>query len=438
MASVCLILLNLAPETTGFYVIGAILVALLLFMSGMVSGSEVAFFSLSPKDRQALDENPSRSAAKVLHLLSSPEKLLATILVANNFINIAIVIFTTYLTGGLFAFIFNTLVRLLIQLVFVTALLLLFGELMPKILAGKYPLRFALSMAHPIAFAHSLFRPVVYLLTTSTRFIQHRLQRRTKQNLSIDDLSHAIELASGELNEEKEMLEGIINFTNIEVKAIMKPRMDVVVLEYSYSFTKVLAVIVDTGYSRIPVFRDNTDNIIGVLYIKDLLPYVNIEDKKSFKWQKLIRTHYVVPETKKINELLKDFQAKKMHMAVVVDEYGGTSGIVTLEDILEEIVGDITDESDTDNNLFQQNEKGQWEFDGRTHINDFCRVFDIDIEAFDNIRGESDTLAGLIIEVKGVIPAKHEKIVLSDFTFTILSADNRKIKKILVERIQQK
>ncbi|HQP04918.1 MAG: gliding motility-associated protein GldE [Bacteroidales bacterium] len=426
------VLLNFAKLNLSFYITGTLVVVVLIIISGMVSSSEVAFFSLSPKDKLNLSKNKSKSGKTAYKLLLKPEKLLGTILVTNNFVNVAIVILVTYLTGPLFSFIDSETIKVIVQLVIVTAILLLLGELLPKVYASKFPLKTALKLALPLNVASKIFSPVVYILVRSTSRVNKRMQRRHKQNISIDDLSHAIELASDELNEEKEMLEGIINFTNIEVKEIMKPRMDITAFEYSETFTKVLSVIVETGYSRIPVYKENPDNIVGVLYIKDLLPYIHIEDKKSFKWQKLIRTHLIIPETKKINDLLKDFQSKKMHMAVVVDEYGGTCGIVTMEDILEEIVGDINDESDTDGILFTQISENTWEFDGRTTIIDFCKTLDVDSNLFDAVRGESDSLAGLILEMKGDIPHKNENINYSRFTFTIESVDKRRIKKIRV------
>jgi len=427
------IFLNFAKFGITFYLTGTLVVLALIIISGMVSSSEVAYFSLSPKDKHNLSKNNTKSGKIAYKLLLNPEKLLGTILVTNNFVNVAIVILTTYLTSPLFAFIESETIKIIFQLIIVTALLLLLGELLPKVLASKFPMKTALMMALPLNFASKIFSPVVYLLVHSTSSVNKRLKRRHKQNISIDDLSHAIELASDELNEEKEMLEGIINFTNIEVKEIMKPRMDITAFEFSDSFTKVLSVIVETGYSRIPVYKDNPDNIVGVLYIKDLLPYINIEDKRLFKWQKLIRQHLIIPESKKINDLLKEFQAKKMHMAVVVDEYGGTCGIVTMEDILEEIVGDINDESDTEGILFKKTGENMWEFDGRILINDFCKVFDIDNEIFDTVRGESDSLAGLILEMKGDIPHKNEKLSFDRFVFTIDAVDDRRIKKIRVK-----
>ncbi len=367
----------------------------------------------------------------VLKLLNKPEFLLATILVANNFINVGIVILSAYVTAPLLHTIESEALRFLIQVVVVSFLLLLFGELMPKVYANKFARKYAMSIAIPLNLISKLFYPVSALLTKSTNVINKRLRKRHK-NISMDELSQAIELASENLVDEREMLEGIVNFSNIQVKEIMKPRLSIVGLDISSDINKLLSVIVDSGYSRLPVYKDNLDNIQGILYAKDLLSYLNQKEKKDFTWQNLIRNFYFVPESKKISTLLEKFQQKKIHLAIVVDEYGGTSGLVTLEDILEEIVGEIIDESDMEENLSVKTGKHTWEFDARISLNDFCKIVEYDSKTFDDIRGDADSLAGLILEIKGEMPDKNENVPYKNFVFTIKSVDNRRIKSIKV------
>ena len=417
--------------------VGIAIIVILLIASALISGSEIAFFSLSPQNIKDLSEHKNKRSKTVLYLLKNPENLLATILVANNFVNVAIVIFATYVTNPLIRFIENDTLTIIFQLVVVTFGLLIFGELMPKVYASRYPQKFATSMSIPLKIASRLFWPLSIILVKSTSVINKHLKKH-RQNISMDELSQAIELASGDLNEEKDILEGIVNFSNIEVKAIMKPRMDIIALDYSESFTKVLSVIVETGLSRIPVFNKNIDNIKGVLYIKDLLPYLNSNKKDVFDWQKLIRPHYQIPETKKINDLMEDFQAKKLHMAIIIDEYGGTSGIVTMEDILEEIVGEITDESDSVLENFKEINDNTWEFIAKTLITDFCKIVDAEYEDFEEVRGESDTLAGLILELNGKIPIKNEEFLFQKYLFTVKAVDKKSIKKIEVKIIHTK
>jgi putative hemolysin len=418
-------------------IIGFVVILVLLLCSALISGSEVAYFSLSPKCIHNLKTNPTKRNNAALKLLKNPELLLGTILVANNFINIGIVILSTYVSSPIIDFIDNDILKIIFQLVVITFILLLIGELMPKVLASKYPNRFALLMSLPLQFISKVFWPISIILVKSTNFINKRLKNR-KQNISMNELSQAIELASDDLDEEKEILEGIVNFSNIEVKAIMKPRMDVVSLDYNDTFNKLISVIVDTGYSRLPVYKENFDNIKGVLYIKDVLPFLTIENKDEFLWQKLIRPHYQIPETKKINDLLEDFQKRKLHMAIVKDEYGGTSGVVTLEDILEEIVGEIIDESDHVSELYQKLGENTWEFIGKTSLTDFCKIVDLDYDLFEDVRGDNDSLAGLILQLKGNIPIKNEIVKFNKFEFKITAVDQRRIKKIEVKIIHKK
>ena len=416
------------------YLAGWIATGLLLLLSALVSGAEAAYFSLSPRDRQQLLEENSRRARKAAGLLNRPEKLTATILVTTIVFTIPAAVLATYLSIPLFSGIASTAWAISLHVLVLTTAVLLLCEFIPKSIAARMPLRYALGTATLLVLAYNIFRPLTASLARTTGILKNRLLLHRKPNLSIDDLSQAIEMASDELNDEKEMLEGIINFSNIDVKAVMKPRNEITALDFDFSFDRMMAVVIESGYSRLPVYRTNNDNIVGVIYIKDLLPCLGDSCRNNLEWQKLIRPMLVVPETKKINDLLKEFQIKKMHIAVVVDEYGGTSGLITMEDILEEIVGDISDESDTEGLPYQQIDESTWEFEGRTPLTDFCKVFDIDYAAFVETKGENDTLAGLILELKGEIPVRHQQINYGDFVFTILAADNRRIKKIKVKR----
>ena len=301
---------------------------------------------------------------------------------------------------------------------------------MPKVYATRNHIEMALLMAYPIIVLEKIFRPVTSLLIFSSSFVKKRSGTRLS-NISMDDLSDALELTSDELNEDDKILKGIVNFSNINVSAIMCPRIDVTAIDIKTKFDITVSVIIKSGFSRIPVYSDSFDSVKGILYAKDVLPYT--DKSSSFKWQSLLRSPYFVPETKKINDLLKEFQSKKMHMAVVIDEYGGTSGIITLEDILEEIVGEITDESDEDQLLFRKIDENTYIFEGKILLNDFCKVFEMEDDIFEEVRGESETLAGLILELKGEIPVKNQTIEFGKFVFRILSADRRRIKEIRVE-----
>lgn len=430
-------LLSVNTIPTNSVIVGLIVIAILLFLSAMISGSEVAFFSLSPKDRNKIKHTQTKTAELIQKLLIKPDKLLATILVANNFINVGIIIISTYLSTYLFAGITNELVYILVQMIGVTFLILLFGEMMPKIFASKYPSRIVKVMAYPLSITSYIVFPISFLLIKSTNIVNKRLRNKHKNNISIEELSQAIELASDELKDDKEMLEGIVNSSQLEVKEIMTSRVDVFALDYNDKFTKVIGQIVESGFSRIPVYIDNLDNIKGVLYIKDVLPYIGLQNKEDFKWQKLLRPHFIVPETKNISDLLTDFQNKKLHIAIVVDEYGGVNGLVTLEDILEEFVGEIQDESDSDEDSYIKIDANNYEFDAKTSIVDFCKVIDMDYSTFSEIKGDADTIAGLILEINGEIPVKNDEIKVANFDFIVTAADDRRIKKIKV-RINDK
>jgi gliding motility-associated protein GldE len=398
-----------------------------------MSGSEVAYFSFRPEDIERFKTNKNKRSDTALRLYNRPEKLLSTILVANNTINIAIVLLAAYLSSRMFDFSTEPLVGFIVNVVAITFLLLFFGEVMPKVYASRNHIVVALFMAYPLTLLQKIFQPVTSLLIFSSSFVKKRSGTR-HTNISMDDLSDALELTSDEFNEDDKILKGIVNFGNINVNSIMCPRMDVTAIDIRSRFDQIVPVIITSGFSRIPVYSGSFDTVKGVLYAKDVLPYTN--NPAGFKWQALLRPPYFVPETKKINELLKEFQTRKIHMAVVIDEYGGTSGIVTLEDILEEIVGEITDESDGDESLYRKIDDNTYVFEGKILLNDFCKVVDIDEEIFEELRGESETLAGLILELTGEIPQKDQIIKHGDFIFKIESADRRRIKEIRVEIIK--
>lgn len=408
----------------------------LLMCSALFSGSEIAFFSLKPMHLSELKEKKIRSEKIILKLLEKPNRLLATILIALNFMNIAIVIVSTYITIGLFDFGDHMVLAFVIQVILVTLLILLIGEITPKIYATQYAIPFAALMARPMFFCVKLFYPISSLLISSTSIIDKRIKR--KHNISITDLSAALDITTGKETpeEEKKILRGIVKFGNIDVGEVMRSRIDVTAVEVKTDFHHLLNVILDSGYSRIPVYRDNFDSVVGILHIKDLLPH--LDKGADFEWSSLIRPAFFVPESKKINDLLQEFREKKNHMAVVVDEYGGTSGILTMEDIIEEIVGEINDEFDTDEIIFSKLDEKNYVFEGKTLLNDLCKVLKIDPDTFDDMKGDSNTLAGLILEIEGKIPEKNDKIRYKNFIFTVEAADKKSIKRIKITLDEKK
>ena len=414
----------------------AILIGLLA-TSALISGAEVAFFSLSPAELEDLEQQNNRQSNLIMGFLSKPRDLLATILITNNFVNVGIIILSTYISAALFDFQGNALVQFTVQVITITFLLLIFGEVLPKTYANNKSMTFAKFMAIPLTILNKLFAPLRKVLVASTKIIDSRAKKRGL-DLSVDDLSNALELTSDENHnrEEKKILEGIVKFGATDVKQIMRSRVDVTAINIDNSFNQVLKIIKNTGFSRIPVFEESFDNVKGVLYIKDVLPHVN--EQADFEWPKLLREVFYVPENKKIDDLLKEFQSKKIHLAIVVDEYGGTSGIVTLEDIIEEIVGDISDEFDDDNLNYSKLDKYNYVFEGKTLLNDFYRILDIHGEDFEEAKGESDTIAGFIIEITGKIPSKREIINFKDFTFTIEGVNKRRITRIKVTHPSKK
>jgi len=423
--------ITLQPISIGI-ALNFIVILLMLFCSALISGAEVAYFSLTPNDVEDLNQEKSKKALLTLKLLEKPNKLLATILITNNFINIGIIILSTYLTASIFQFPENSIMEFMFQIVVITFVIVLFGEITPKVYANRNALWFSKWMSIPLNLSSKLFSPLSYLLTSSTAFIDKRLKRK-KEVVSMDEIAKALELITetDPNEEEQKILKSIVEFGNIDVKEIMKSRVDVVAIEQKLLFEKVIELVVDSGFSRIPVYKENFDDVIGILYVKDLISH--LDQKSDFKWQDLIRSAYFVPETKMINDLLKEFQDKKIHLAIVVDEYGGTSGIVTLEDILEEIVGDITDEFDDDGNFFSVLDEYNFIFEGKISLNDFLKTVKGETDYFDDVKGDSDSLAGLILELKGVIPNKGEVIKFAPYIFTIESSDSRKIKRIKVQ-----
>jgi len=431
------ILLNAttAAGTVGV-VIGIVAIFILLIGSALMSGAEVAFFSLGPNQLHELRSKEDRANKAVLHLLEMPKRLLATLLISNNFVNVAIVIISTYVVNSLINFEeVKYWVAFLVQVVVITALLLLLGEIMPKVYAQRQNLRFARFIAPTIRVLMVLVYPLSIILVKSTNIIDKRIGRKT-YNVSISELSDAIELTTKEDTPEgeKKILQGIAKFGDIEVKEIMKSRVDLTAVDICTGFKDLLKIIIDAGYSRIPVYQDTFDHVEGILYIKDLLPHLN--ENEDFDWKKLMRDALFIPENKKINDLLQEFQLKKIHMAVVVDEYGGTSGIVTLEDIIEEIIGEISDEHDEPVAEFEYSrlDDRNYIFEGKTSLNDMIKILDIEDDVFDDARGDADSLAGLILELMQKMPERNETVTYGQFTFTIKAVDKRRIKRVLVTR----
>ncbi len=414
------------PETSS--IIAIVVAGVLLLASGFASASEIAFFSLSPTDLNTIEEEKHPNDEKILKLLADKERLLATILITNNFVNVAIIMLCNIFFGQVFDFGGSPIAEFLVLTVILTFLLLLFGEIMPKIFSAQSPLRFCRLASNGILACRSLFYPIASMLVRSTSFLNKHFAHKNRK-ISVDELSHALELTDkDEISEESNILEGIIRFGGETAKEVMTPRLDVVDLEIRTPFSEVLKCIVENAYSRIPVYADNRDNIKGVLYIKDLLPHLNKGD--NFRWQSLIRPAYFVPETKMIDDLLRDFQANKIHIAIVVDEFGGTLGIVTMEDIIEEIVGEIHDEYDEEERNYVQLNDTTWVFEAKTLLSDFYKITKIDEEAFEEVVGEADTLAGLMLELKGEFPALHEKLTFDRYELEVLEMDNRRILKV--------
>ena len=418
------------PFTSGMAICLLAIVILLAF-SALISGSEVAYFSLSPAEKQKISSTSKKKYTYIQKNLDSPEQLLATILVANNFVNVGIVILSSFTINNIVDFTNEPILGILVQVFVISFIILLFGEIIPKVYSTHQALKFARFIAMPMHYTIKVLRPLNSVLIYSTSFINTRIHAYNS-HISVDELSQALELTSQtDLKDDTEILKGIVKFGNKNVAEIMRSRVDVVSADIDSGYSKIMKLITETGFSRIPVYSDNFDNIKGILYIKDLLPHVH--KGASFRWQSIIRPPFYVPETKKIDDLLEDFQKNKVHMAIVVDEYGGTSGIVTLEDVLEEIVGEITDEFDEEEKFYTKIGENKYLFDGKTMLNDFYKVIGLEESVFDDIKGEADTLAGLILELKGEIPAKNDTINCKNYVFTIEAVDNRRIKQIKVD-----
>ncbi len=411
-------------------IIAGLLACGLLFASGFASGSEIAFFSLSPADLSELDEEKTEEDQHIKQLREDSERTLATILITNNLVNVTIIMLFGYFFDHTVNFGQAWWLEFLCITVLLTFLLLLFGEIMPKVYAGQQPLRFCRGAVNSILLCRKLFYPFASIVVSSGRLADKVVQKENHV-LSVDDLEQALELTDKEdIKDEQRILEGIVRFGDETAKEIMTSRQDVVDLDFRSTFQEVLQCIVENNYSRIPVYQDNSDNIRGILYIKDLLPHLT--KGASFRWQSLIRPPYFVPETKKIDDLLREFQENKVHIAIVVDEFGGTSGIVTLEDVLEEIVGEINDEYDEDEKNYQRINSNTYVFEGKTLLSDFYKILNLDDETFEEVEGDADTIAGLLLEIKGEFPKLHEKIDFQNITFEIQEMEERRISKVKV------
>ncbi len=420
---------HLFPPTTGA-VIAIILAALLLVVSGFASGSEIAFFSLSPSDLNELDEEKNPVDGKIQWLREHSERTLATILITNNLVNVTIIMLCNYFFAHVISFGNAMWLQFVVVTVLLTFLLLLFGEIIPKVYSGQHALHVCRRFAPTITVLSRLFRPLSSVLMRSG-VLAGKVVQKENHVLSVDDLEQALELTDkDDIREEQNMLEGIVRFGDETAKEVMTSRQDIIDLDFRSPFPEVIKCIVENNYSRIPVYQDSIDNIRGILYIKDLLPHLS--KPASFRWQSLIRPPYFVPETKKIDDLLRDFQENKVHIAIVVDEFGGTSGLITLEDILEEIVGEINDEYDEEEKSFVRLNANTYIFEGKTLLTDFYRTLKLDDDVFEEVEGEADTLAGLMLELKGDFPKPHERIDYGQFKFEIVELDGHRIAKIKV------
>lgn len=409
--------------------ISILLAFFLILLSGFASASEIAFFSLSPADLEAMDPDKSPLDMLVQKLRDDSERTLATILITNNLVNVTIIMLCNYILTNLLTFSAEWL-QFLCVTILLTFLLLFFGEIIPKVYGSKNPLAFCRKAVKGVMFFRKVFWPIETILLKSGAFAEKVLQKENRQ-LSIDDLEQALELTDkSDIKDEQSMLQGIIRFGDETAKEVMTSRQDIIDLDIRCSYEDVLKCIVDNNYSRIPVYQDNKDNIRGVLYIKDLLPHLS--KPANFRWQSLIRPSYFVPETKKIDDLLREFQENKVHIAIVVDEFGGTSGIVTLEDILEEIVGEINDEYDEEEHNYTKLDANSYIFEGKTLLNDFTKILNLPDDEFDDVEGDADSLAGLLLEIKGDFPAVHEILKYKRYTFEVLEIDERRISKVKV------
>ena len=431
-----LITIFLTPFFTGFTlnaVIGLVVLCLLFVASALISSSETSFFSLQPADIDELESRNDSKSQLVLKLREQPKLLLATILIGNNFVNVTITLLATYIVSEMFDMFNHPVAAFIMEVVVITSLVLIIGEITPKILAARKPVKFSRFMARTLQVLIVLFKPLSKLLVNSTSFMDKHLEKK-KAEISMDDLSAAVDIATESSTplEEKNMLKGIATFTEKEVSSVMKPRIDIIAVEESMDFREMLDTVIKSGFSRIPVYEESLDKVSGILYVKDLLPYL---DAQTFAWQTLLRPAFFVPENRKINDLFQDFREKKIHIAIVVDEYGGTSGLITMEDVIEEIVGEINDEFDNvkQEQHYTKIDDNTYLFKAQTSIVDFCKVFNLSEDYFEEMQGEADTLAGLILEIEGRIPEVGFSFNVEKFNFEITEADFRRIIQIKVK-----
>lgn len=413
-------------------IISLIAIGLLFFGSALVSGSEVAYFSLTHDQLQDVEQSSGNGINKIIRLLRFPKRLLATILILNNFINISIVMLSTYVTAALLGDVLSGGAIIVTLTVVITFLMVFLGEIVPKVYANQNNMLFARRTASLLTVSFRFFQPLAWLLIKVSNIIEKRIEKKGYV-VSVDELNQALDIAAKDetTEEEKGILKGIVNFGTLSVKQIMKSRMDITAIDLETDFHELMNQINKTGYSRIPVYKETIDKIEGILYIKDLLPYVNEED--NFNWQTLLRPGFFVPETKKIDTLFKDFQEKRIHIAIVVDEYGGTSGLITMEDVIEEIVGEINDEFDEDTDVaYNKLDNNTFVFEGKTSLMDFCKLTGIDHKTFDEVKGESESLGGLLLEINSMLPKAGEKIKFDNFMFTAVAVNDKRIKKVRV------
>ena len=428
--------LLLSAFFTGFTVnavIGLVVLCLLLVASALISSSETSFFSLKPADIENLESRTDSKSRTVLKLRESPKMLLATILIGNNFVNVTITLLATYIVSEMFDMANHPMAAFIMEVIVITSLVLIIGEITPKVLAAKRPVKFSRFMARPLQVLMVLFTPLSKLLVNSTSFMDKHLEKK-KAEISMDDLSTAVDIATEESTplEEKKMLKGIATFTEKEVSSVMKPRIDIIAVEEGVDFREMLETVIKSGFSRIPVYKESLDQVSGILYVKDLLPYL---DMQTFAWQTLLRPAFFVPENRKINDLFQDFREKKIHIAIVVDEYGGTSGLITMEDVIEEIVGEINDEFDNvkQEQHYTKLDDNTYLFKAQTSIVDFCKVFSLSEDYFEEVQGEADTLAGLVLEIEGRIPEVGFSFDVEQFNFEIIERDSRRIVQIKIK-----
>lgn len=416
-----------------FYLINGLVVLVLLGLSGLVSGSEVAFFSFSHSQIRDFNTSPDANEKRISRLLRNPKRLLATILILNNLVNIFIVTISTFATWQLVGDQGRQGLTIIILTTIITVMIIFFGEIIPKVYANHNGTGFAKLTSGLLLFSYRLFKPISWFLMSITGLIERRMEKKG-YNLSVEELNQALEISVEKeqvSEEEKGILKGIVNFGTLSVKQVMKSRMDIMAIDRETDFHELMNQINKTGYSRIPIFNETVDKVDGILYIKDLLPHIG--EDEEFKWQELLRPAYFVPESKKIDDLFKDFQEKQVHIAVVIDEYGGTSGLITMEDVIEEIVGEINDEFDDESDVaYNKLDNQTYVFEGKTSLNDFCKITQTDISIFDKVKGESESLGGLLLEVNTKLPSAGEKIRVAHFLFTVVAVDQRRIKRVRV------